>query len=70
MHLDSLTIWRMPASAGGAKLRCVVSMIGEEWFELRLVCGARILLAEAFTRIDRLIDRAEELRNAPGESDR
>lgn len=43
-------------------LRCVLEQVGEECFELKLYSGKELLADEAFDEVDRLLDRASELR--------
>jgi hypothetical protein len=60
----TVTLWRLPgpASSGMSGVDCVVEQLGEDFFELCLRSGDRLLLCEPFEDAAALLRRAEQLR--------
>ncbi len=61
---EAFLLWRKRASVGGVvrEVRCSLDHLGEDFYELRLLSGSEVLLAESFRDMDELLVRAGELR--------
>ena len=61
---EEVLLWRGRGHAHGLvrELRCTMEQLGEGFFELRLVSGRKLLLAEPFDDPRALLNRAQQLR--------
>jgi len=56
----AVTIWRLRGTPHFVS--CVFEQIGEEYFELRVLDGKDVVLAESFEETPQMLTRAEQLR--------
>ncbi len=61
---ETAVLWFLRAAVRGVarELRCTAEHLGEDFFELCLVVDDELLLREPFRDVERLVERAEELR--------